>query len=86
MGRKKKSVDDASVPVFPPPARTTTRITYHITPELAEKLRDIAWWDRVTVNHLVQTALEEFVSKLEAERGKPYLKRSGVLRRGKPLL
>ena len=65
--------------------KETTRVTYHLPPALAEKLRDIAWWDRLTVNRLVQTALETYVRKLENKRGKPYPKRSSVLRRGKPL-
>jgi hypothetical protein len=61
------------------------RATYHLPPDLAEKLRDVAWWDRLTVNELVRTALEDHVRRLEKKRGAPYPKRGGVLRRGKPL-
>jgi len=61
------------------------RATYHLPPGLIDKLRDVAWWDRLTVNELVRAALEAHVDRLERDRGEPYPRRQGTLRRGKPL-
>jgi hypothetical protein len=66
-------------------APTLVRATYHLPPDLIDKLRDMAWWDRMTVNEVVRAALAERVHRLEQKRGGPYPKRGGVLRRGKPL-
>ncbi len=66
-------------------APTALRATYHLPPALIDKLRDIAWWDRMTVNEVVRAALEDHVHRLEKKRGEPYPKRGGALRRGKPL-
>ena len=92
MASKKKPVKRATAKLEqetqnnPPPAGpATARFTYHLKPALADKLRDIAFWERETVNHLVQTALEKYVLELETRRGEVYPKRSGVLRRGRPL-
>jgi hypothetical protein len=40
----------------PPPESNgpkSTRVTYFIPTSLAEKVRDVAWWDRESVNSVV---------------------------------
>lgn len=59
------------------------RITYHLPPELAERVRDVAWWDRRTANDIVRAALEQYLAALEKKRKEPYPPRGGVLRRGR---
>jgi hypothetical protein len=66
-----------------PPA--TDRATYHLPPDLIDKIRDVAWWDRKTVNAVVTAAITEHIARQEKKRGEPYAKREGELRRGKSL-
>ncbi len=81
MARKKTPTDGAG----PAGGASLLRATYHLPPALIDKLRDVAWWDRRTVNEVVRDALEDHVRRLEKKRGEPYPKRGGILRRGKPL-
>jgi hypothetical protein len=55
------------------------RVTYFIPTSLAEKVRDIAWWDRESVNSVVVQALEDLVAKRERKRGEPYPRREKPL-------
>jgi hypothetical protein len=63
----------------------TDRATYHLPPELIDKVRDVAWWDRETINAVVSAAIGEHIARREKKRGQPYPKREGELRRGKSL-
>ena len=83
MARKKTPTDGTGA--GKPGGANLLRATYHLPPALIDKLRDIAWWARRTVNEVVRDALEDHVRRLEKKRGEPYPKRGGVLRRGKPL-
>jgi len=46
-----------------------TRATFIINEELLEKLKAIAYWDRVLIKDVVNTALQEAVAKYEEKNG-----------------
>ena len=46
-----------------------TRATFIINEELLDKLKAIAYWDRVLIKEVVNTALQETVSKYEKKNG-----------------
>ena len=46
-----------------------TRATFIINEELLEKLKAIAYWDRVLIKDVVNTALQEAVTKYEKKNG-----------------
>lgn len=46
-----------------------TRATFIVNEELLEKLKAIAYWDRVLIKDVVNSALEEAVSKYEKKNG-----------------
>lgn len=46
-----------------------TRATFIVNEELLEKLKAIAYWDRVLIKDVVNTALQETVAKYEKKNG-----------------
>lgn len=46
-----------------------TRATFIINEELLDKLKAIAYWDRVLIKDVVNTALQEAVTKYEKKNG-----------------
>lgn len=46
-----------------------TRATFIINEELLDKLKAIAYWDRVLIKDVVNTALQETVAKYERKSG-----------------
>jgi len=46
-----------------------TRATFIINEELLDKLKAIAYWDRLLIKDVVNTALQEAVSKYEKKNG-----------------
>ena len=46
-----------------------TRATFIINEELLDKLKAIAYWDRVLIKEVVDTALQETVAKYEKKNG-----------------
>jgi hypothetical protein len=46
-----------------------TRATFIINEELLEKVKAIAYWDRVLIKDVVNTALQETVAKYEKKNG-----------------
>jgi hypothetical protein len=46
-----------------------TRATFIINEELLEKLKAIAYWDRILIKEVVNTALQEAVDKYEKKSG-----------------
>ena len=46
-----------------------TRATFIINEELLDKLKAIAYWDRVLIKDVVNTALQDAVSKYEKKNG-----------------
>jgi hypothetical protein len=46
-----------------------TRATFIINEELLEKLKAIAYWDRVLIKDVVNTSLQDIVAKYEKKSG-----------------
>jgi tyrosyl-tRNA synthetase len=46
-----------------------TRATFIVNEELLEKLKAVAYWDRVLIKTVVNTALEEAIAKYEKKSG-----------------
>ena len=46
-----------------------TRATFIINEELLDKLKAIAYWDRLLIKEVVDTALQESVAKYEKKNG-----------------
>ena len=46
-----------------------TRATFIINEELLEKLKAIAYWDRVLIKDVINTALQETIAKYEKKSG-----------------
>jgi hypothetical protein len=46
-----------------------TRATFIVNEDLLEKLKAIAYWDRVLIKEVINTALQEAVSKYEKKNG-----------------
>ena len=47
-----------------------TRATFIVNEELLEKLKAIAYWDRVMIKEVINNALEDAVAKYEKKAGK----------------
>lgn len=47
-----------------------TRATFIVNEDLLEKLKAVAYWERVMIKEVINTALEEAVSKYEKTNGK----------------
>jgi len=52
--------------------------------ELAEKLRDAAYWDRESISDIVAEALRKLLAEREMTRGSPYPPRPFRKKRGRP--
>lgn len=72
-----------TAPTRTPPLRSTVRYAFHMRPDLLEKLRHAAWWERTTVTELVNAAVAAEVERLERKRGEPYPTPAGKLPRGR---
>ncbi len=46
-----------------------TRATFIVNEELLDKLKTIAYWDRVLIKDVVNTALQDIVDKYEEKNG-----------------
>jgi len=46
-----------------------TRATFIVNEDLLEKLKAIAYWDRVLIKEVVNTALQEAIAKYEKRNG-----------------
>jgi hypothetical protein len=46
-----------------------TRATFIVNEELLEKLKALAYWERVLIKEVINTALQEAVSKYEKKNG-----------------
>lgn len=52
--------------------------------DLAETVRDVAYWDRETISDLVNEALRKLVEERVRNRGQPYPRRPKPNKRGRP--
>ena len=49
-----------------------SRQAYSLPPDVADGIRRIAYWERVTLSEVVARAVRHFREKLEKQRGEPY--------------
>lgn len=60
-----------------------SRQAYSLPPDVAEGIRRLAYWERVTLSEVVARAVRDFREKLEKQRGEPYAP-VGSARMGRP--
>ena len=58
-----------------PTAKATRRTSLMVAPEVAERVRDAAYWERRTLANLVEEAILEKVEQLENARGETFAPR-----------
>ena len=51
--------------------------------DIAEKLRDISYWDREPIGEMVESLVESLIAERERARGSPYPQRPRPLKRGR---
>jgi hypothetical protein len=68
----------------PEPAPTMAKITVNLTPEIAEMVRNAAYWERVSVAAIVAAGIRSEVKRLEKKRGAAFAKRRGPVKAGRP--
>lgn len=66
-----------------PPERD--RVTVQIPATTVERMKDCAYWERLTVAEIVEQGALAFIEKLEAKRGEKYPTRAAPLKAGRPL-
>ena len=49
---------------------TETRATFIVNEDSLEKLKAIAYWDRLRIKEVVNTALEDYLKEYEKQNGK----------------
>jgi hypothetical protein len=62
-------------------AAAPRRTTFSLNPEIAERARDVAYCQRLTVVEVVEAAIRAYVEQLERERGEPFPERPRRRRR-----
>jgi hypothetical protein len=67
------------------PALEMEKITIPFPVALAERVRNAAYWDRLTLAGLVTEAVQEALDRMEQERGEPYPPRASELKGGRPV-
>lgn len=70
-----------------PTGRTRDKLTVLVTPGLADRVRDAAWFLRLTVSEIAGVAIERELTRLERQhgQGKPFPRRGGPVKTGRPL-
>lgn len=46
-----------------------TRATFIVNEDLLEKMKSLAYWDRVLIKDIVNTAFEDYISRYEKKNG-----------------
>jgi hypothetical protein len=69
VGRPKTSTKVISKSSQEGTKENETRATFIVREDLLEKLKAIAYWDRVLIKEVINPALEEAVSKYEKKNG-----------------
>lgn len=69
------------------PARSTAteKITTPFPANLIEQVRNVAYWERLTLTGIIVEAVSEAIARMEKERGEPYPPRKGELKGGRPI-
>ena len=60
------------------------RMSFTLEKRTRERVRDMAYWERVTLNEIGEVALSWFLARVEAAMGRPYPNREDELRPGPP--
>jgi hypothetical protein len=81
--KEKQTKQKAAAKKQQPPLKE--RMTVQISREVIEGLKDIVYWNRLTVAQFVEDALREAIIKAENENGGTFKKRASKLRPGRPL-
>jgi len=68
-GRPKTSTKEITKTSQEGTKENETRATFIVNEELLDKLKAIAYWDRVLIKEVVATALEDAVAKYEKKNG-----------------
>ena len=68
-GRPKTSTKEITKSSQEGTKENETRATFILNEELLEKVKAIAYWDRVLIKDVVNTALQEIVTKYEEKNG-----------------
>lgn len=61
------------------------KITVMLPAAMAERLKDVVYWDRITVAALVEQGLNVVLADRERKNGGPYKRREAELTRGRPV-
>jgi len=69
-GRPKTSTKEITKSSQEGTKENETRATFIVNEDLLEKLKAIAYWDRVMIKDVVNTALQDTVEKYEKKKGK----------------
>jgi hypothetical protein len=66
----------------PPPTARRERFSSYVSTAAADTLRDIAWWSRVPLAALVESAFRREIEAREKENGGPFQPRQSELPKG----
>jgi len=72
-------------PVQRKPSPERERVTVQMLATTAERLKDCAYWERLTVVEIVEKGILAFVEKMESRRGEKYPTRTAPLKPGRPM-
>lgn len=60
-----------------------TQIPARLDDDLLERVRDVCWWERMSVQEFFNAASAAYIEKLEQERGKKFEPRKGEVPKGR---
>ena len=69
VGRPKTSTREITKSSQEGTKENETRATFIINEDLLENLKSIAYWERILIKEVVDTALQEYLEKYEKENG-----------------
>jgi hypothetical protein len=76
---------EATAAQEPGHAPATEKITTPFPGDLIERVRNAAYWERLTLTGIIVQAVTEAVARMEQERGESYPPRKGELKGGRPI-
>jgi hypothetical protein len=70
---------------LPERSRIKERMTVQIDQSVIQRVKDVVYWERLTVAQFTEEALETALKRLEKLKGEPYPKRKAELKPGRPI-
>jgi len=68
------------------PKRGKQKLTVHLDPELADRVKNAAYWNpRLTIAGIAEQGIRSVIEKIEREHGGKYPPREGELIGGRPI-